>query len=139
MSDKPRGSRRTRFIDVVSPSVVSPLSGASPTGHRHARLEHLIHDALQAVITDEATDPSLDGVRLVSVTLSLDSSHARIGYAVEAPLAEEPVRARQTKAGLARASSFLRARLAEQLELKKLPRLSFVFIGLTPRDDGGAR
>ncbi len=75
----------------------------------------------------------------MTVTLSLDASHARIGYAVEAPLAEASARARASKAGLTRASSFLRARLAEQLELKKLPQLSFVFIGLTPRDEGGAR
>ena len=41
------------------------------------------------------------------------------------------IRLRETRAGLGRATPFLRARLAEQLQLKKLPQLTFTFVGLT--------
>ncbi len=104
-------------------------------GHRQARLEHLLTDELQSLITDEASDPSLEGVRVLAVHLSPDGGHARVAYAVVAAIDREDEVGQITRAGLSRATSFLRARLAEQLQLKKLPQLTFTFVGITA---GGA-
>jgi ribosome-binding factor A len=109
-------------------------SGGLPeagTGHRQARLEHILLDELQSLISDEATDPYLDGVRILAVHLSPDGGHARVAYAVSAMLSREQEVGRTSRAGLARATGFLRARLAQQLDLKKLPKLSFTFVGIS--------
>ena len=99
-------------------------------GHRQGRLEHILRDEIQALIRDEATDPCVDGVALLAVHLSLDGGHARIPYAVVARLEEEEDVKRTSQAGLLRATGFLRARLAQQLDLKKLPKLTFTFVGV---------
>jgi ribosome-binding factor A len=100
-------------------------------GHRQARLEHIFLDELQSLISDEATDPSVDGVRVLAVHLSPDGGHARVAYAVAAPLNREPEVRKSSKEGLGRAAAFLRARLAEALDLKKTPQLTFSFVGVT--------
>lgn len=110
---------------------------ARSAGHRQARLEHLLFTELQSLLTDEVADPALDDVRLVSVTLSPDAGHARLGYAVEAPLAREHEACLRTLPALARAAGFLRARLASQLDLKRCPRLSFTFLGTAGPADAG--
>jgi ribosome-binding factor A len=105
-----------------------PEAGA--TGHRQERLERILHDELQTLIRDEAADPALDGVRLVSVHLSVDGGHARIGYVVEAELSAERRVEATTREALARATGFLRARLVAVLDLKRIPKLSFTFVGV---------
>ncbi len=109
-----------------------PTEGA---GHRQARLEHILLDELQSLIRD-ASDPSLNGITLLSVHLSPDGGHARIAYAAAAPLHCEQERGRATREGLARATGFLRSRLAQQLNLKKLPMLTFTFVGVVQNDAG---
>ncbi|HUO65215.1 MAG TPA: ribosome-binding factor A [Terriglobales bacterium] len=89
---------------------------------RHGRYAHLVRD--------EATDPALDGVRFVSVQLSYDGGHARVGYAIEAKLADEQRVERSAREAFIRATGFLRARLAALLDLKRLPKLSFTFVGV---------
>ena len=130
MSEKTRRTRQ-RFAP-ADPSTSStgdlPNDGA---GHRQARLEHILIDELQSLITDEAADPSLDGIRILAVHLSPDGGHARVAYAVTAALHREQEVGRTTKSGLARATPFLRARLAQHLQLKKLPQLTFTFVGVT--------
>lgn len=103
---------------------------AEATGHRQARLERILHDELQTLIRDEAVDPALDGVGIVSVHLSVDGGHARIGYVVGAALSAERQVEAGTRAALTRATGFLRARLASLLDLKRLPKLSFTFVGV---------
>lgn len=127
-----KNSRRTSAPTASSHS--STVNQGAPTsegfGHRQARLEHILLDELQSLIRDEATDPSLDGVTLLSVHLSPDGGNARIAYAVAAPLQAEQERGRTSKEGLSRANGFLRSRLAQHLNLKKLPKLSFTFVGI---------
>lgn len=134
----PNHSRRSRFSRGHAPSftLTDGDPDAAGPGHRTARLEHLIRDTLQSSIRDDAADPALEGVVVLAVHLSVDSSHARIAYAVHAPLAEEAQRRRESLQGLERASGFLRAQLAQHLSLKKLPRLGFTFVGVT--DSGAA-
>lgn len=129
MSHK-KSSTRSRSAR-PDPSTLFP--GENPpdgAGHRQARLEHILSDELQSLISDEATDPSLDGIRVLAVHLSVDGGHARVAYAVVALLSREQEVGRASRAGLARATPFLRARLA-QLQLKKLPQLTFTFVGVT--------
>lgn len=105
-----------------------PPAGA---GHRQARLEHLLVDELQSLISDEASDPALEGIRVLAVHLAPDGGHARVAYAVVASLEDEVEVGRTTRDGLGRATPFLRARLAQHLQLKRLPKLTFTFVGVT--------
>jgi len=103
---------------------------ADATGHRQERLERILLEELQTLIRDEAADPALDGVKLVSVHLSVDRGHARISYLAVAPLAAQWQVERASREALTRATGFLRARLAALLDLKRLPKLSFTFVGV---------
>ncbi len=123
MSRKQR-SARSRFARTESSTLF-------PAGHRTGRLEHLLVDELQYLISDEATDPSLEGIKVLAVHLAPDGGHARVAYAVVAALDREQELAQLTKAGLERATPFLRARLADHLRLKKLPKFTFTFVGVT--------
>lgn len=125
---------RSRFAQADQSTLFPGELPADGAGHRQARLEHILIDELQSLISDEATDPSLDGVRVLAVHLSPDGGHARVAYAVVAPLSLETEARHATRAGLTRATPFLRARLAH-LQLKKLPKLTFTFVGVTPGGD----
>ncbi len=123
-----RKSRRTR-----SPKATREQSDFSidPNAFdRSTRLEQILIEELQSLISDEATDPALEGIKLLAVHLAPDGGHARVAYAVISELSLEQELAESTKAGLVRATPFLRARLAEQLHLKKLPKLTFTFVGV---------
>lgn len=138
-----RKSRRTHS-QLAKSNTLTPFTGEphpDHAGHRQARLEHILHHELQSLLDDEASDPSLEGIRVLAVHLSVDGGHARVAYAVVALLAREQEVGRASKAGLQRATPFLRAKVAQQLQLKKLPQLSFTFVGITqPGTDptGGA-
>ncbi len=128
-----RKNRRTRSRDAKREASTFHTQGEVPeaAGHRQARLEHILIDELQSLITDEATDPSLEGIKVLAVHLSPDGGHARVAYAVVALLSREKEVGSLSKAGLTRATPFLRARLAQHLALKKLPQLTFTFVGVT--------
>jgi len=132
-----RRSRRT--FESLTPfhSSTPPQEEEPATGHRQARLEHILADELQSLLRDEATDPALEGINVLSVHLSPDAGHARVAYAVTAPLQLEQEKGRSSKAGLERATGFLRSRLASHLNLKKLPKLGFTFVGLVAPTSGG--
>jgi ribosome-binding factor A len=109
------------------------LPGASPhepIANRQQRLEQLLLTEIQSIVCDQAVDPALEGIALLRVTLSADAAHARVAYAVIGSLEPEPQAARRTQDALGRATGFVRARLATQLNLKKLPRLSFTLVGV---------
>jgi len=95
-------------------------------GHRHQRLQQLIEEELAALLRDEAQDPLLDDVRITNVQLSIDYKSARIRY-VTLDFNESKPHLAKVDQALGRASAFLRARLGEALDLKKLPTLSFVY------------
>lgn len=123
-----KGNRRTHARSARQhPSI------QSPGGHRQERLEHILYAELEALLR-EAHDPELAQVKLLSVQLSPDGGHARVAYAAVAGAERE---ARQAcTAALERATGYFRARLASQLELKKVPRLTFTFVGVSL--EGGA-
>ena len=109
----------------------------APIDHRQHRLERILHEELQTLLRDEAADPALSGIIVVAVHLSPDGGSARIAYAVEASAATEQQVARGSREALARAIGFLRARLASLLNLKRLPKLSFTFLGVRERPPEG--
>jgi len=128
-------SKRTHRAGSRSPRALSPTSyrgepEADAEGRRPHRLELILLEQLQSLIRDEASDPALGGLLLVSLRLSVDGGHARVAYAVEAPLGSTTARTRSTELALGRATGFLRARLADLLDLKRLPTLSFTFVGV---------
>jgi ribosome-binding factor A len=98
-------------------------------GHRHLRVQTLILEELRALLRDDVTDPDLADVRAAAVVLSVDYRHARVHVVLTGGGAKE---AQAALRGLARASPFLRARLAEAIEMKRVPDLRFVFDGVEP-------
>jgi ribosome-binding factor A len=104
-------------------------------GHRHLRVQSLVLEELRALLRDDVSDPDLIEVRVVAVALSVDYRHAKVHFVLSGSSAVEP---RQTRRALERATSFLRARLGEAIEMKRVPDLRFVFDGVeSPGDDGG--
>jgi ribosome-binding factor A len=96
-------------------------ANAEHAGYRHARLEALIKDELISLLGDEIDDPALAGVSVAHVTLSIDYRHARVYFRVgEGGSNERVARA------LERAAGFFRARLADAVDLKRIPELRFV-------------
>lgn len=87
------------------------------------------------MLRDEVSDPALTDVHVTSVVLSIDYRHARVHVSIPgSPASADGERARCERA-LTRATAFLRARLGEGLDLKRVPELRFVFDGVTPRGE----
>jgi len=92
-------------------------------GHRHERLQQLIHEELDSLVREELLDPRAAGVRVVSVALSIDYRSVRAGFITDD---ESPAAVQRAERALARAVPFLRARLAEAVGMKRTPDLRFV-------------
>jgi ribosome-binding factor A len=89
---------------------------------RARRLEELIREEVNFVLSTEIEDPRLDGVRVSYVELTPDGACARVWFRSDSPAAsrsDEQVRA------LERATGFLRARVADGVALKRTPELRF--------------
>ena len=105
-------------------------------GHRHLRVQSLVLEELRALLRDDVSDPDLIEVRVVAVALSVDYRHTKVHFVLSGASAVDP---RRSQRALERAKPFLRARLAEAIEMKRVPDLRFVFDGVeSAGDDGGA-
>ena len=93
-------------------------------GHRHQRLQQLIEEELSSQLRDEVQDPRLADVRITAVELSVDYKNARVRYIVPD---DSKANLDKVQRAFERAAPFLRARIGEALDLKKLPTLSFVY------------
>jgi ribosome-binding factor A len=119
------GSTRREKRDVrISDSIID--EGA---GHRHARLQELVQRELVALLRDEVADPRLEQVRIASVVLSVDYRHARVHFTVVRRNDTDHADGGGVGRALERATPFLRGRLAETVDLKRVPELRFVFDG----------
>lgn len=114
-------------------------------GVRHLRLQELMLSELRGLLRDDVTDPALTGVRINALVLSVDYRHARVHFAIRdatrtelTERTEDEARARRAEVERAftRASPFLRARLAEAVETKRVPDLRFVFDAESADDVG---
>jgi ribosome-binding factor A len=90
-------------------------------GHRRIRLEHIILEELNFLIRDEAEDPALEGVHVVSVELSPDYRLAKAMYQIE-----EGYSLDESQRALDRSASFLKGQLADSLDTKFVPSLRFM-------------
>jgi ribosome-binding factor A len=119
-------------------------------GHRHLRVQGLVLEELRALLRDDVNDPALGEVRVVAVVLSVDYRHARVHFVLSGAVGAEvrsidskgesagvPPARRPLERALERATPFLRARLADAIEMKRVPELRFVFDGVASPEDGG--
>jgi len=83
---------------------------------RHQRLEQLLLDELRGLFRDDVEDPSLQGLQIAAVVLSVDYRHLRVHY----------THTGKADRALERVTPFLRARLADAVDLKRVPELRFV-------------
>ncbi len=91
------------------------------TTTRHARLELLLREELHGLFRDDVEDPTLFGVEVAAVVLSVDYRHLRVHYIFRGDAS-----ARAVSAALARVTPFLRARIGDAVDLKRIPELDFV-------------
>lgn len=99
-------------------------------GVHHARAEAQVRDELGTLLRDEVTDPELEGVRIRAVVLSGDLRSAKVHFLVPRGRPRSAV-----ERAFDRAAPFLRARLADDLDLKRTPDLRFVYEAELGPDD----
>ncbi len=88
---------------------------------RPQRVGEAIKADLMDLLKNEVKDPRVGFVSVVRVEVSGDLRHARVYYSV---LGDETGK-RETAAGLARATGYLRSQLAGRLQLRHAPELDF--------------
>ena len=89
---------------------------------REERVGAEIHRELALLLRDEARDPRLNQVTVQEVRVVRDLSHAKVYFTTL-----DPAQAKVTETALNKAAAFLRRRLAETMNLRTVPRLSFVY------------
>ncbi|MCE9668778.1 ribosome-binding factor A [Myxococcus stipitatus] len=138
-SSRNRRSRASRRRDVATSSF--SLSPSDSLNARHLRVQSSLSQEVARLFRSELADPRLEGVSPVSFELTPDGRLARIGYTLTPEAQAAGPRVAQQ--ALERASGYLRSRLAELLDLKRVPGLKFIFIGVAepslepPRDAFG--
>jgi ribosome-binding factor A len=128
---RPRASRRREGASLSSSSL-SPSE--NPTA-RHLRVQSSLFQEVSLLFRGGLSDPRLEGVSLSSFELSPDGRTARIGYTLSPEAAASGTRAVQES--LERASGYIRSQLASHLDLKRVPQLRFIYIGVAERDRAG--
>jgi len=96
---------------------------------RHLRVQSHLSQEVSRTFRGELSDPRLEGVALTSFELSPDGRLVRIGYTVTPDAAAAGLRPLQV--ALEGASGYLRSQLAEHLDLKRVPQLRFIYIGVS--------
>lgn len=96
---------------------------------RRDRLNALLLEELASVLRDEAADPGLLGVGLLSVELSPDYRYLRLAFVAPGSGDTRSVKSRTLEA-FERAAGFLRARAVSAVDLKRAPELRFSFLGV---------
>ena len=86
------------------------------------RLNHIFTEEISKVINEEVKDPDVKFVTLTAVDISSDLSYAKVYFTNLIDKDREKV----TKA-LNRASSFIRGKLFDEVEIRKMPELTFIY------------
>jgi len=123
-----RASRRGAESSLLSSEVESIPA-------RHLRIQSTLFQEVSRLFRGELSDPLLEGVSVTSLELTPDGRNARIGFTLPPELATTgpaPV-----EAALTRASSFIRSQLALGLDLKRVPHLRFVYVGVASHELAG--
>ena len=90
---------------------------------RTERIADLIQMELAKLIQQAVKDPRAQSVTLTGVDVSRDLSIAKIYFTVH----DEAKEKRHALEGLAKATGFLRARLADAIDLRVVPNLRFCY------------
>jgi ribosome-binding factor A len=89
---------------------------------REERVGAEIRRELAVLLRDEARDPRLSRVTVQEVRVARDLSHAKVFFTLL-----DPVQAKPTEDALNKAAGFLRRRLGDNMTLRSVPRLAFVY------------
>lgn len=116
-----RASRRSAESSLLSSEVESIPA-------RHLRIQSTLFQEVSRLFRGELSDPLLEGVSVTSLELTPDGRNARIGFTVPPELAH--VGPAPVEEALARASGFIRSQLALGLDLKRVPHMRFVYVGV---------
>ncbi|MCP3136686.1 ribosome-binding factor A [Pyxidicoccus xibeiensis] len=98
---------------------------------RHLRIQSTLFQEVSLLFRDGLSDPRLEGVSVSSFELSADGRLVRIGYALTPESAASGTRPVQE--ALEHASGYLRSQLAQHLDLKRVPQLRFIYLGVAER------
>lgn len=102
---------------------------------RHLRLQSSLFQEVSLLFRGELSDPALEGVTVTSLELSPDGRNARIGFTL--PPERQDSGPAPVEEALTRASGFIRSQLALGLNLKRVPHLRFVCVGVATLEEGG--
>ena len=86
------------------------------------RLNHTYQEAISSILMKEVKDQDIKFVTITGVEVTNDLSFAKVYYTV---LDEE--KKESTKNALEKASSFIRTKLAETVEVRHTPELRFIY------------
>jgi ribosome-binding factor A len=95
-------------------------------------LQELILEELRSLLRDDVSDPALGDVWVTAVVLSVDYRHARVHFTVTGVAEQDDRAGAERQRAFERATPFLRAELADAIDLKRVPDLRFVFDGAVP-------
>lgn len=93
--------------------------------HRIKRVEEEIQHAVSSIVLFELTDPGIRNVTITRVIATKDLSLARIYYDVGSRLGLEDKK--KVHESLRKAQGFVRRRLAERMNFKKMPEIEFFY------------
>lgn len=86
------------------------------------RLGHIFTEAISKIISEEVKDEDINFVTITAVDISSDLSYAKVYFTNLIDSDREKV----TKA-LNRASNFIRGKLFDTVEIRKMPELTFIY------------
>lgn len=95
----------------------------NPTSYRMRRVNEAIKEVIGTALTQDLKDPRIGFVTLTAVETAPDLSHAKVFVSVYGKKAQKEA----TLAGLRAASSYLQRRIGDELPLKRIPTLEFVY------------
>lgn len=99
-----------------------------PSNHnypRSARVAELIHAELGGLLLNGVKDPRVRNVGITRVEVSPDLRVASVFYSCYGEGRGSEAEIEEGMEGLVRASGFLQAKLADRLELRRVPKLEF--------------
>lgn len=86
------------------------------------RLNHAIQEEISMILMREIKDENIKFVTITGVDTTSDLSFAKVYYTVLDQDKKE-----ETKKSLEKASSFIRTKLAERIEVRHTPELKFIY------------
>lgn len=86
------------------------------------RLSHTFVEEISSILQEEVKDPDIEFVTITSCSISSDLSYAKVYFTCLNDNKREEV----TKA-LNNASGFIRNKLCDRVEIRKMPEITFVY------------